>query len=123
LHCSISAPIGTNDATAGQSTKSTVKEIGQIIDALRTDNPTVIVFLAKLIPSNRQTINQRIIDLNRQIDGIAAAKTTAQSPVIVVDQNSGFDASQDTYDGVHPNGSGEAKMAGKWLQAIVDVLP
>ena len=46
----------------------------------------------------------------------------SNSPVIFVDQNSGFNANTDTYDGVHPNDAGEAKMAQKWFDALKDYL-
>ncbi|MCB0195217.1 MAG: hypothetical protein KDJ65_24930, partial [Anaerolineae bacterium] len=44
------------------------------------------------------------------------------SPVIVVDQYSGFDVNADTHDGTHPNISGEQKMAQKWLDALTSIL-
>ncbi|MEV4393773.1 hypothetical protein [Nonomuraea sp. NPDC049607] len=44
----------------------------------------------------------------------AAATTTAQSPVTVVDQWTGFSTGTDTYDGVHPNASGDQKMSDAW---------
>jgi len=42
-----------------------------------------------------------------------------------VDQFSGFNAKAgfDTYDGCHPNESGENKMAYRWFAAIKKVLP
>jgi lysophospholipase L1-like esterase len=115
--------IGTNDAFANQSTASTVKEIKRIIDILRYRNPTITVLLAQVIPTRDPTSNQRIKELNEQIDGIAASKSTTESLVVVVDQNSGFSPSSDTYDGVHPNIAGEEKIAQKWFDAIVETLP
>lgn len=109
--------LGTNDALNGESAASTVIDLEGIIDVLRADNPNVIILLAKLIPSTKSGASA-IDDVNAEIDGIAASKSTAQSPVIVVDQNTGFDASTDTYDGLHPDDSGEEKMATKWMAAI-----
>jgi lysophospholipase L1-like esterase len=115
--------IGTNDVFDGQDTQSTVDEIEEIIDLLQEDNPKVIVLLARLIPLANSNKNQGIIDLNSRIDGVAATQTTPESPVIVVDQNSGFDTKQDTYDGIHPNEEGEEKIAEGWSRAIIKVLP
>ena len=84
--------IGTNDVDQLQSTESSVTEIKEIIDTLRTDNPNMIIFLAKLIPINSVLYNPGIIELNAEIDGIAADKSTVDSPVWVVDQYNGFDA-------------------------------
>ena len=35
-------------------------------------------------------------------------------------QFTGFDANLDTWDGIHPNGSGAYKMADKWFEALQD---
>ena len=60
--------------------------------------------------------------LNAAIPAWAASESTAQSPVIVVDQWTGFDTDADTYDGVHPNASGDAKIAQNWLEALIPLL-
>jgi lysophospholipase L1-like esterase len=114
--------LGTNDVFDNQTTLSTISEIGQIIDVLRADNPTVIVLLAKILPTLDPASNQRIDELNQQIDSIAVLKSTPESPVVVVDQNLGFSAGEDTYDGIHPNLTGEEKMAQKCYDAIIEVL-
>jgi len=110
---------GSNDAFNFHSTSSTVAELEQIIDVLRADNSRVIILLAKLIPVNNPPLNTNIIALNAQIAGIVSRKNSPVSPVILVDQNTGFNAASDTYDGVHPNSSGEEKMAQKWFDAIM----
>ena len=40
-----------------------------------------------------------------------------------VDLWTGFDPQTDTYDGVHPNESGEKKMAAGWFEALKTILP
>lgn len=121
--------IGSNDAfqnstcNGGDFLSCTVDEIKSIIDLLRADNAHVVVLLAKLIPALDATANARVSQLNGQMDSIAAAKTTADSPVIVVDQNTSFSAATDTYDGVHPNSTGESKMSQRWAAALRAVLP
>src|SRR5690606_19865055 len=71
------------------------------------------------IPMAYQGYGQQVLDLNERIVALAAAKTTAASPVVLVDQYTGFNPAQDTYDGLHPNAQGEAKMAARWRQAIL----
>lgn len=114
--------IGSQDCAQNNSIESTVGEIKQIIDTLRNSNPKVMILLAKLIPWNDPAINNMINDLNSQMDHIAAEKTTSASPVIIVDQNTGFDNVNDTFDGIHPNESGEEKMAANWYAAIDSLL-
>jgi hypothetical protein len=110
--------IGSNDAFQNQTTDSTVSDIVQIIEVLRDDNPGIIVLLATLIPTSNATANLRINELNEAIAGLSASNN-----VVLVDQNAGFSASQDTYDGVHPDSSGEEKMAQKWFEAMMQELP
>ncbi len=111
--------LGTNDVLQGQSTVSTAEELGQVIDALRGATPDVTVLLAQIIPTGYSAYGQQVLDLNERIAALAAAKTTAASPVVVVDQHNGFDPAQDTYDGLHPNAQGEARMAARWRQTIL----
>lgn len=111
--------IGSNDVEQGQSNATTRDEIGKIIDALRAINPNVKVLLARLIPETGVSMS----GLNSLLPALVSAKTTSQSPVILVDQSGGFSSAVDTYDGVHPNEAGEKKMAAKWLAALKPLLP
>lgn len=61
-----------------------------------------------------------LVELNQQIQ--AMADNGSVSPVVVVDQFAGFDAIDDTFDGVHPSPSGEAKLAANWARALKPVL-
>ena len=121
--------LGSNDAIQNNSAISSVEELNQVIDILRQDNPDITIFLSQLIPTRNSGTNNRIDDLNSRIPGIVADKNQANSPIILVDQSSGFNANTDTYDGVHPNDAGEAKMAQKWFDALknyfddVDINP
>jgi lysophospholipase L1-like esterase len=110
--------LGSNDAIQSNSAISSVEELKQVIDILRQDNENVTIFLSQLIPSSNGGFNDRIQQLNSLIPGIVTDKNQANSPVILVDQNSGFNPNTDTYDGVHPDNSGEAKMAQKWFDAL-----
>jgi lysophospholipase L1-like esterase len=58
-----------------------------------------------------------VVAFDNRIPGWAAGLTTAQSPIVVVDQWTGFDAVADTGDGVHPNDAGFRKMADRWYPA------
>lgn len=110
--------LGTNDVSQSQSTSSTADELRQIIKVLRDDNPAVVILLAKLIPVLNMGTNLRIDELNSRMDAIADETSNPASPVVVVDQNSGFDAHADTYDQLHPNERGEEKMAARWFDAL-----
>ncbi len=120
--------LGTNDIIQGQTAPSTVQDISAIIDVLRTDNPKVVVLLAQVIPYLRQSPHfaansGNLPALNSGLAGLAATRNTVQSPVVIVDQYTGFSPSTETYDSVHPNELGEEKMALKWMQFLSAHLP
>ena len=111
--------LGTNDAFQSNSTSSTIDELSDVVGLLRSANAHVVVLLAKVIPTTWDGGRQeRLDDLNVNIDALAGSLSTTESPVVVVDQASGFDAGNDTFDGVHPNETGEKKMAAKWFTAL-----
>ena len=111
--------IGTNDCGHDQSFESTIVDIEGLIGALRADNPSVVIFLAKIIPRGGATTHiQCVDDLGPAIELLANQLSTTQSPIVVVNQYNGFNVATDTYDNLHPNEGGEVKMATKWFDAI-----
>ena len=121
--------LGTNDLSKGRPVADITADLGRLIDKFRGKNPKVIILLAQIIPCAATNYYSppltgaycaKIPGLNAAIPALAQQKYTAISPVVVVDQFTGFDARQgyDTYDGLHPNASGEVKMANKWKDAI-----
>lgn len=111
--------LGTNDLYRGQDNASTIAELGNIIDLLRQDNPQVIILMAKLIPMR----DTDTAGLNAEIEALAASKQRGSSPIVVVDQYSGYDTYSHSYDNWHPNSAGEEKMADKWFAALRAILP
>ncbi|WP_439882504.1 PA14 domain-containing protein [Pontibacter sp. MBLB2868] len=120
--------LGTNDMFYNQSVSETIGEIREVIRLLRQDNPKVALLLAKIIPADLQIVGPQAAEninlLNIEIPKLVSELNTTTSPVILVDQTTGFDPSKgaDTYDGVHPNASGEEKMAQKWMGAIQKII-
>jgi len=115
--------LGTNDAFMQQPNQSTADELKAIVSLIRDDNPRVIILLARLIPTTRATWDTKSVNsLNETIVLLSKTLGTDKSPVILVDQFSGFDGKTDLYDMVHPNASGEEKMADKWFDAIQRAL-
>ncbi len=73
---------------------------------------------AKIIPMR----NYDTVAFNAQFDNFVATQTSEASPIVIVDQYTGYDALVDSYDNFHPNTSGENKMAGKWFSALQPFL-
>lgn len=115
--------LGTNDMFASEPVLGTIGEISLVIDALRVANPAIQIYLAQLIPTTDNGRNMRINALNLEIPNLVISKNTVASPIFLVDQNTGFNANTDTYDGTHPNDQGEQKMAQAWYNAITTTLP
>jgi len=116
---------GTNDVWNNRPVATILAAFGKLVDQMRANNPGMRILVAQIIPMNTSNCvpcGQRVVDLNAAIPGWAASKTTAQSPVTVVDQWSGFSTAADTYDGVHPNASGDQKMSDRWFQPLVSAL-
>ncbi|MDX2188817.1 MAG: BACON domain-containing carbohydrate-binding protein, partial [Bacteroidota bacterium] len=109
--------IGTNDNDSEVTT--TVSNINATIDEMRKRNPNVVVLLAKLITSWKP--------INAKVDSIVLAKSTAQSPVVMVDMPPGFinDPAAPgtmTFDWVHPNTVGSVFMAKRWFDPLIQYI-
>src|SRR5262245_21798738 len=123
--------LGTNDlGQMGQAgVAPAAANLGRIIDGLRAVNPAIDVLLAEIIPigpdasgmgSYYTTGSAWVSEFNAQVVAVAAAKNTPQSPVVVVDQFTGFNMSTDlSSDGVHPSRAGESRIANNFFQALL----
>jgi len=90
-----------------------------IIEAAREQNPKVVVLLAQVITSGKLPKYGYIPELNQAQVLLARELTRADSPVMIVDQATGFDPRKDTIlDKVHPNAQGAEKMADQWFLAL-----
>ncbi|MCB1754027.1 MAG: cellulose-binding protein [Gammaproteobacteria bacterium] len=109
--------LGTNDMFKGDDIDETVTELQTLVGRLRAKNPHVVVFVAEPIPASYK--ENEIESLRNAIASTLPALSSAESPLFVVDQASGFSVDANTYDGVHPNASGEELMAQKWMDAMI----
>ena len=118
--------LGTVDLKDDQSVSSTVAEMGQVIDTLRAANPWVRIVLAKIIPASPTGRGgpelAAIPQFNALLPGLVASKLRPASPILLVDMYQDFNLSSYTWDGVHPNPSGENLLAGRWKTAIDTVM-
>lgn len=114
--------LGTNDVIIG---KKPVADILAAYDTLlaqmRKKNPRMQIVFSNILPLDPARWPAAAVagikELNKAITTYAPKKATAQSPVYFVDNVTGFDVVGDTVDGEHPNDSGNAKMAAKFLPA------
>lgn len=119
---------GTNDVWNARPTESIIAAYTSVLGAARAANPNVVVLAAQIIPMNVTDATcmgctcagcpEAVPALNAAITTWAVTSSTGASPVIVVDQFSGYDAVVDNGDGVHPNASGSQKIADRWYTAL-----
>ncbi len=119
--------LGTNDAFYEENTDHLTNNLATIIAALRRDNPRVRIHLAQIIPLVHEhwqggTYDRWVRDYNAHIPELATALSTESSPIVIVDQYSGFDGYADTYDLIHPNAAGDAKVATRWWESLESTL-
>ncbi|MEV6304748.1 cellulose binding domain-containing protein [Actinoplanes sp. NPDC051861] len=116
---------GTNDVWNNIAPATILTAYTKLVQQMRASNPSMKIIVAQIIPmnaSNCADCGQRVVNLNAAIPGWAASTSTAASPVTVVDQWTGFNTATDTYDGVHPNDSGNVKIANKWYPAVAAAI-
>jgi lysophospholipase L1-like esterase len=117
--------LGTNDVWNARSPDVILAAFSKLVDQMRVQNPNMRILVAQIIPmnpSNCPDCGNRVIAFNARIPSWAAGKSTAQSPIVVVDQWTGFSTAADTGDGVHPIDSGNRKIANRWFPALTGLL-
>jgi hypothetical protein len=81
----------------------------------RAANPDVQLLVANVV--HRTPLREHpnlaadVALYNRRLPGRLAALSTSRSRVVLVDVARDYEPHRDTYDGVHPNDSGEIKIA------------
>jgi lysophospholipase L1-like esterase len=121
--------LGTNDIgqNGAQGVIDADANLRLIIPAIRAVNPSVVILLAQVTPigpnSGYFPNAGQVAPLNSAIAQIASDLDTSQSPVVLVDQNSGFDLmTMMQSDDLHPNPAGEAQMANVWQASLTAFL-
>jgi lysophospholipase L1-like esterase len=118
--------LGTNDMWGGHITLAAkLAAFTKLVGQMRANNPDVKILVAQIIPISRSvcsTCSADVVAFDEALPGWAAGLTTARSPIVLVDQWTGFDAVADNTDGIHPSNAGYQKMADRWYPALAKVL-
>lgn len=117
--------LGTNDVWHGVATAAVIDAYGTLVEQMRASNPDMKILVAQIIPMNPPNCRAcagQVAALNAEIPAWAARHSTARSPIVVVDQWTGFDTAADTSDGVHPNAVGNRKLSARWLAPLAAQL-
>jgi len=106
----VSILVGINDLADGIAPAQVANELGTLIDQFRAANPNVRIHLNRVLHTTQgEPRDTQVNTLNSLLPALVAAKNAAQtnSPVWLVDADTGFNPATQTYDGIHPNSSGE----------------
>ncbi|MBN2176497.1 MAG: hypothetical protein JW722_02440 [Demequinaceae bacterium] len=117
--------LGTNDVRAGSTTQEVLDQYTFLLGLFRDYVPDVTVVIGTLPPIGPSdcTDCQAILDeLNPLIPGWAESASTPDSPVTVAVIHTDLDVTTDTVDDLHPNASGNAKIAAAFLPVIEAAL-
>lgn len=100
-----------------RATEGIIREIAAI-------NPQAVILLAQVIPAGKLPKYAYIPALNQELALLATRLAGVDFRVRLVNQADGFDWRTDTVgDQVHPNDSGAQKMAARWLEVLLPLLP
>lgn len=114
--------LGTNDRRSGDFAADYVAPLRDIIHMVRAENPRVVVLLGHLNVAEGPAAVMRPM-----AESLAKEMSTADSPVVTVAHYEGFQSDPaapgtDTFDWLHPNPSGQEKMARKWFETMKPYL-
>lgn len=113
--------LGTNDVWSNIAPATILNAFSTLVDQMRASKSTMRILVAKITPMNPSSCSdcaQRVINFNNAIPAWASGKSTSASPITVVDCWTGFNTATDTGDGVHPNDSGNQKLANSWFEPL-----
>ncbi|CAE7231779.1 unnamed protein product [Rhizoctonia solani] len=121
----VAMTLGTNDVWSSIAPATILEAFSKLVDQMRASKPTMKILVAQILPMNPSgctDCNQRVIAFNSAIPAWAQNKSTSASPITVVNLYNGFNTTTDTYDGVHPNENGNAKIAASYYQPVYNVV-
>jgi lysophospholipase L1-like esterase len=109
--------------SGGAGVDSAKSGLHNIIAGIRQSVPGVTILLGLITPA--EIPNAAYIEpLNDTIANVASDLDTAESPIILVDNYTGYDVGTMTQeDGAHQNRVGEAWVAENWFEVLADILP
>ncbi|WP_285552822.1 cellulose binding domain-containing protein [Actinoplanes regularis] len=118
--------LGTNDMWGGYiPLQDKLNAFTKLIGQMRAQNSAMKIIVAQIIPMSAAacaTCPADVVTLNNALPSWAAGLSTSQSPIVLADLWTGYDAVADNVDGVHPNDTGFRKMADAWYPVLARVL-
>lgn len=100
-----------------------VEDFRAVIQSIRAINPDITILWAQIPPCGFESgfCANPIRPINLAIGDLAVEMSTPQSPIVPVDQFTGYDVS-DLWDRIHPTDVGDRQIADRWWEALRPVL-
>ncbi|MDI3388141.1 SGNH/GDSL hydrolase family protein [Streptomyces sp. B-S-A8] len=102
--------------------EQTAANVREFVDEARAANPKVALAILPVIPNVRARTDPsfaaEVDHFNELLAKTVADLDTDRSPLLIASVPESYDIDLDTYDGTHPNASGEHKLAGAFADAM-----
>ncbi|MFJ3926406.1 GDSL-type esterase/lipase family protein [Streptomyces sp. NPDC090022] len=100
----------------------TAANVHRFVAAAREARPAVRMVLLPVIPNSRAEADApfaaEVARFNELLAKAVADLSTDASPLLLAARPEGYDIHRDTYDGTHPNASGEHRLAAEFASAL-----
>ncbi|WP_343999008.1 SGNH/GDSL hydrolase family protein [Streptomyces thermocarboxydovorans] len=114
--------LGLIDLGFYTNAEQTAANVRTFVDEARAARPGIRMVLLPVIPNIRAQQDApfaaQVTEFNERLAKTAADLDTPASPVLLATPAPSYDIHTDTYDGTHPNASGEHKLAASFADAM-----
>ncbi|MEU7583606.1 GDSL-type esterase/lipase family protein [Streptomyces sp. NPDC041068] len=114
--------LGLIDLGFYTNAEQTAENVHAFVARAREANPRIRMVLLPVIPNIRAESDapfaEEVDRFNELLAKAVANLDTGASPLLLASRPPSYDIHVDTYDGTHPNESGEAKLAGAFAEAM-----
>ena len=114
--------IGTNDILQNHQLPTAPGRLSALIDQITTFRPSADLVVSSLPPLSDPSLDVKVQQFNSTIPAIVEGKVNQGKSVSFVDVYPAL-TTADLRDGIHPNATGYARMAERWRDALVPLLP
>ena len=114
--------LGLIDLGFYTTAEQTADNVERFVTEARAARPGVRMVMLPVIPNSRADLDPDFTDqcaeFNERLAKAVAGRDTPASPLLLASRPAGYDIRLDTYDGTHPNASGEHKLAAAFADAM-----
>ncbi|MFF4320429.1 GDSL-type esterase/lipase family protein [Streptomyces sp. NPDC001568] len=100
----------------------TAVNVRRFVEAARAARPGIRMVLLPVIPNVRAEDDApfaaQVVRFNELLAKAVADLSTDASPILLAARPQAYDIRHDTYDGTHPNASGEHRLAGEFAAVL-----